>query len=443
MALRRVYADPAVAPVRRRELWAWCGFDFANSGYTTVVITAIFSAYFVATVAGDTEWATFAWTAALSVSYVLVMAMAPLLGLYADAHARKKALLVVTTTVCGLGTAALWTVGPGDVALALVLIIITNTAFGTGENLIAAFLPELAGEDGMGRLSGYGWSLGYFGAVLLLGACLWWVQGAEVRGSDTVTAVRDTMLVTGATVMLAALPTFLLLRERIVAAPRRFAVLWGESLLRWRGVLGGASDLPQLGRFLACIVAYQAGVGTVIAVAAIYAQQALGFTTAESITLILVVNITAALGAMAFGHLQDRIGHRNALALSLLGWLLAIGLLASSEARPVVWLAANIAGVCMGASQSAGRAMVGYLCPPSREAEVFGLWGLAVKGAMVLGPLAYGAISWMADGDHVVAMLATAGFFVVGLALLFRVDVARGRREALGAAGWAARRRDA
>jgi UMF1 family MFS transporter len=429
--LRRPYADASVPRVQRRELWAWAGFDFANSGYTTVVITAIFSAYFVGVVAGDAEWATFAWTSALSVSYVLVMAMAPLLGLYADAHARKKGLLMFTTAVCGLGTAALWTVGPGDVALALVLIVITNTAFGTGENLIAAFLPELADEDGMGRLSGYGWALGYFGAVLLLAACLWWVQGAEARGSSTSAAVRDTLLLTGATVILAAMPTFLLLRERVRAAPRAFATLWAESLQRWRGILGGASDLPQLGRFLACIVAYQAGVGTVIAVAAIYAQQALGFTTAESITLILAVNITAAVGAMAFGQLQDRIGHRNSLAIALVGWLIAIGLLAVSDARWVVWLAANLAGVCMGASQSAGRALVGYLCPPRREAEVFGLWGLAVKASMVLGPLAYGGISWLAGGRHTLAMLATSVFFIVGLVLLFRVDVQKGRREAL------------
>jgi UMF1 family MFS transporter len=433
-ALRRQYADADIAPVQRRELWAWAGFDFANSGYTTVVITAIFSAYFVGVVAGDAAWATFAWTAALSVSYVLVMTMAPLLGLYADAHARKKALLVVTTLVCSLGTAALWFCEPGDVALALLLIIITNTAFGTGENLIAAFLPELADEDGMGRLSGYGWALGYFGAVLLLAACLWWVQGAEGRGGTTGAALRDTMLLTGATVVLAALPTFLLLRERIRPSPRAFRTLWGESLQRWRGMVGGVSDLPQLGRFLACIVAYQAGVGTVIAVAAIYAQQALGFTTAESITLILAVNITAAVGALAFGQLQDRIGHRHALAISLAGWLLAIALLASSDARGVVWVAANLAGICMGASQSAGRALVGYLCPPSREAEVFGLWGLAVKASMVLGPLAYGGISWLAEGRHTLAMLATAGFFIVGLALLLRVDVAQGRREALGAA---------
>ncbi len=431
--LRRKYTDSSIPVVQRRELFAWAGFDFANSGYTTVVITAIFSAYFVAVIAADAPWATFAWTAALSVSYLLVMATAPLLGLYADAHARKKSLLMATTALCGAGTAALWFCGPGDVALALTLIIITNTAFGTGENLIAAFLPELASEDGMGRLSGYGWSLGYFGAVILLAACLWWVHGAEARGSDTGTAVRDTMLLTGAMVILAALPTFLLVRERNRATPRAFTMLWQESLLRWRRVLGGASDLPQLGRFLACIVAYQAGVGTVITVAAIYAQQALGFTTAESITLILAVNITAAVGAFAFGHLQDRIGHRNALAIALVGWLVAILLLSLSDARPVVWVAANIVGICMGASQSAGRAMVGYLCPPGREAEAFGLWGLAVKAAMVLGPLAYGVISWMAGGNHVIALIFTSTFFVIGLALLFRVDVARGRSEALAA----------
>ncbi len=428
--LRRVYDDARIPPVRRRELWAWAGFDFANSGYTTVVITAIFSAYFVGAVAGGAAWATFAWTAALSVSYLLVMASAPLLGLYADAFARKKACLALATGVCGLGTAALWWCGPGDVALALLLIVLTNTAFGTGENLIAAFLPELADDEGMGRLSGYGWAFGYVGAVVLLAACLAWIQTAEGRGSSPERAVRDTMLLTGGTVVLAALPTFLVLRERLRPRPRPFDALWQASLAHWRGMLAGTRDLPQLSRFLACIVAYQAGVGTVITVAAIYTRESLGFSTAESIQLILVVNITAALGAVAFGHLQDRVGHRAALAAALVGWLLSIGLLAGFEARPVVWVAANLAGACMGASQSAGRALVGLLCPPNREAEVFGLWGLAVKTSMVLGPLAYGLISWFAPGRHTTAMLATAVFFVVGLGLLFRVDVARGRAEA-------------
>lgn len=428
--IRRVYDDPAIPPVRRRELWAWAGYDFSNSSYTTVVITAVFNAYFVGTVAANASWATLAWTAALSVSYVIIMLSAPLLGVYADARAAKKPLLLACTVLCVLGTAGLALVGPGDVALALALLVISNVAFGSGENLIAAFLPELAHERGMGRLSGYGWALGYVGAVGLLGICLWWILGAEARGDGTADAVREAMLITASCMAMAALPTFLLLRERARPQP------W--PLTNWHDAFGQLRDgwiatrrLQDLRRFLFCLVAYQAGVGTVITVAAIYTAEALGFSTTESIQLILLVNITAAIGAAAFGHLQDRIGHRPTLAISLVGWLIAVALLAVSEARPVVWIAANIAGLCMGASQSAGRALVGWFCPLDREAEIFSLWGFATKAAMILGPLAYGAISWLSGGDHRRAILATAVFFVVGLVLLQRVDVARGRVAAL------------
>jgi UMF1 family MFS transporter len=143
--------------------------------------------------------------------------------------------------------------------------------------------------------------------------------------------------------------------------------------------------------------------------------------------LILVVNITAAVGAFLFGWLQDRLGHKPLLAIVLMGWMLAIGLFWFSESRSVVWLAANVAGLCMGASQSVGRALVGVLCPPAREAEIFGLWGLAVKLASILGPLSYGAVSWISGGDHRTAMLCTALFFVAGLVILTRIDVERGR----------------
>ncbi|MGB8634940.1 MAG: MFS transporter, partial [Rhodanobacteraceae bacterium] len=158
----------------------------------------------------------------------------------------------------------------------------------------------------------------------------------------------------------------------------------------------------------------------------------LGFDTADSIKLILVVNISAALGALAFGWIEDRIGHRATLALTLLGWLLAIALLWYSQTRTMVWLAANVAGVCLGASQSSGRALVGYLCPPRREAEVFGLWGLAVKLSSILGPLGYGLVEWLSGGNHRIAMLATSVYFIGGLLLLVRVDVQRGHALASG-----------
>lgn len=144
--------------VQPREVWAWAMYDFANSGYTTVVITAIFNAYFVAVIAGNAPWATFVWTLSLAVSYALIMFVAPLIGAYADAYAAKKKLLIVTTSGCVVFTALLFFAGPGSLWLAIPLIILSNFFYGSGENLIAAFLPELARERALGRISGWGWS---------------------------------------------------------------------------------------------------------------------------------------------------------------------------------------------------------------------------------------------------------------------------------------------
>ncbi len=425
---------PGVAVVQRREIGAWAMFDFANSGYTTVVITAIFNAWFVSGIAQGATWGTLAWTLSLSASYLIVLLSAPLLGAWADLRAGKRRLLLIASITCIVATFALGLCGPGDVALAIGLLLVSNIAYSVGENLIAAFLPELVNKEAMGKVSGWGWGLGYLGGLLVLGICLWWIQGAEARGSSTAEAVPQTLFITAVMFGLTALPTFLWVRERAVSIAVQGSV-WREAARRVRASLSGTRGLLDLRRLLVCITCFQAGVQTVIALAAIYTQQALGFTVQQSIQLILVVNITAALGALAFGQFQDRVGHRRTLAITLCGWLLAIGLLwagtlGAGEAGWLIWTAANLVGLCLGASQSAGRAMVGYLCPPQREAEIFGLWGLAVKLASILGPLSYGLVNWFSGGDHRLSILATAGFFVGGLLLLMRVDVARGRARA-------------
>jgi UMF1 family MFS transporter len=187
----------------------------------------------------------------------------------------------------------------------------------------------------------------------------------------------------------------------------------------------------DLRRFLLCILFYQAGVTAVVALAAIYAEQAMKFTTQQTIVLILVVNVTAAIGAFGFGYLQDAIGHVRAVALTLVGWIAMVSIAFFSETHFSFWIAANLAGLCMGSSQAAGRAIVGYLAPPARLAEFFGLWGLAVKAASIFGPLTYGVVTWMFGGNHRLAILAVGVYFVIGLALLAGIDVERGRRAAL------------
>jgi len=416
---------PLAQDVKLREVWAWSMYDFANSGYTTVVITAVFSAWFVGGVADKAPWATFAWTAALSVSYAAVLLSAPFVGAWADAHAAKKPLLMAATAGCVLFTAALWFTSPGAVWLALVLVALSNFFFATGENLIAAFLPELADSQAMGRVSGWGWSFGYLGGIASLGACLAYITWAQQQGQAAAQFVPAAMLITATIFALAAAPTFAFLRERAVPQPAQSSP-WSRVI----DTLHHAAQFRDLRRFLLCILFYQAGIQAVIALAAIYAQQAMGFTTAQTITLILVVNFTAAAGAFAFGYLQDRIGHVRAVALTLVGWIAMIAIAYLAEGAPAFWVAANIAGLCMGSSQAAGRAIVGYLAPPARLAEFFGLWGLAVKTASIFGPLTYGAVTWAFDGNHRLAMLAVGAYFVVGLVLLAGIDVERGRRAA-------------
>ncbi len=413
--------------VPRREVWAWAMYDFANSGYTTVVITAMFGAYFVAVVAGNTPWATFAWTLALSVSYALVMLTAPLVGAWADAHASKKKLLWLTTLGCVGFTAALYFAAPGALALAIAALVLSNYFFGTGENVIAAFLPELARPRALGRVSGWGWSLGYVGGLVSLGASLAYIGWAQEQGQGAAEFVPVAMLITAAIFLLASLPTLLMLRERAIPQPRH------TPRNAWRQVrytLGHLSQLPDLRRFLICTVLYQAGIQAVITLAAIYASQVFHFDTQQTILLVLVVNITAAIGAFSFGYVQDRIGHVRAIALTLIGWVVMVLTAWAAPGEGLFWLAANIAGLCMGASQSAGRAMVGLLAPPAHQAEFFGLWGLAVKFASIIGPLTYGIASWLTAGDHRQSLLITGAWFLAGLWVLRGIRADRGRRAA-------------
>ncbi len=417
--------------VRPTEVFAWAMYDFANSGYTTVVITAVFNAYFVAVIAGNAPWATFAWTAALSASYACILLTAPVLGAYADLRAAKKRLLALTTAGCVVATALLAVTGPGTLALAVALLVISNFCFGTGENLVAAFLPELARGEALGRVSGWGWSLGYLGGLLTLGLCLAYVTWAQGHGEQAQQFVPVTMLITAATFAAASLPTFLILRERARPVPP----VPGENVARaafarLAQTLRDAARYRDLARFLVCIVFYQAGIQTVIVLAAIYAEQALGFSTKDTITLILVVNLTAAVGAFTFGYIQDRLGHVRTVGLTLILWIATTLIAWVAKGPGPFWVAANLAGFCLGSSQSAGRALVGYLSPEDRRAEFFGLWGLAVKLSSIVGPITYGAISWVTEGNHRLAMLATGGFFVVGLLLLAGTDVPRGRRAA-------------
>ncbi|WP_108651838.1 MFS transporter [Dongshaea marina] len=423
------------APAGRRELFSWAMFDFANSGYTTVVMTAIFNAYFVGVIAASTQGAaTFLWTIAVGLSNLIVLISAPALGAIADQLAIKKRLLLATALGCILFTALLFFTGPGDVLLAMTLVILANVMFASGENLIAAFLPEICDKKMMGKVSGYGWGLGYFGGLLTLGICLGYIAWAEQHGLTAEQFVPGCMLIVALLFALSVIPTFLWLRERAQPSPGHIGVsLFMESLGRLRQTLHEAAHFKDLFRFLITLVIYQCGISTVIVLAAIYAQEVVGLNSQEIIILIMVVNVTAAIGAFFFGFIQDRLGSVRTLSITLLLWCLAVLIIYLSKQAIAVWVAGNLIGLAMGASQSAGRALIGLFTPVSRTAEFFGLWGASARLAAIIGPLSYGFINYMTDGDHQLSILSTLLFFMLGLVLLFTINEKRGMEAAKSA----------
>jgi MFS transporter, UMF1 family len=423
-----LFSQDALNPgVKKREVFGWAIYDFANSGYTTVVITAVYSAYFVGGIAQKAEWATYAWTLALSISYLIVMLTMPSLGAYADVRAAKKRLLMIATAGCVLSTLLLAFTGPGTVALAFCLIIVSNMFYSYGETLSAAFLPELARQEALGKVSGWGWSFGYFGGMLALGISLGYVLWAQGQGMAAQEFVPVTLVITAFIYGAAALVTFKLLNERAQPKPLAMHTSGLKGFFeQLKKTFAQAQRYQDFKALLLCAVFYQGGVMVAISIAAIYAEQVIGFKPQETMVLIFVLNLAAAAGAFGFGYFQDRVGHKLGLGITLVGWIATCIIAALTTTQGGFWYAAALAGVCMGSSQSAGRAMAGMFAPKAQLAEFYGLWGFATRLASIIGPLAYGAITWATGGNQRIAIASTAVLFAAGLVVLMRVDVARG-----------------
>ena len=408
--------------VRALEVWSWAMLDFANSGYTTVVLTAVFSAYFVGVIASGATWATLAWTSALSVSYLLVMLTLPKLAALADAHAGKRRLLFTSVLGCVFGTLLLSRAGAGDLWFAACALVLSNYCFSLGESAIASFLPELAQREALGRVSGWGWGLGYVGGLLSLGVALVIVTTGADRGFDASQTVPWVMIATAGLFLFATLPAWFLLKERTVATRQKTPSTFATLLRAWVEM---GSFFPEFRRLLLCIVSYQAGISVVITLAAVYAEQVMGFQMTQTIALIVAVNIAAGVGALFFGRVQDRLGHQLALRVTLIGWVITAVAAFLAVQEWLFWVAACLAGLCMGTSQSAGRAMVGMMAPAGRLATFYGLWTFSTQLAAAIGPLVYGLITWLSGGNQRLAMLCTAFFFMFALWVLSRLSLSR------------------
>ncbi len=410
-------------PDRRRQILSWCFFDFANSSFTTVVVTAVFSVWFASEkgICAGRDDGTWLWSLALLISNVLIILTAPVVGAIADQGGRKKPFLLLSYLACVFGTALLFFADRGDVALAMTLFIAANFAFASGENLVAGFLPELAEPEEMARVSSWGWGIGYLGG---LSALLLSLGVMELFEGDL--GIRATNLVVAGFFLLGGLPTFLFVKEKARGRPglRRAA---GRGISESLATLRNRRDLRDLFAFLLAALVLQIGVYGVIQFAGIYGNKLAALEQTEITTILMISQITAVAGALLAGAFTRRVGALRMVALTAIAWIVAGTTLIAAPNRIGFIVAAQLAGFAMGSSLSSIRAVVGLFAPRSRSGEIFGFWGLFGRVAAVLAPAGNALVLKLADGDLRAGILFFLACFAASILLLLRVNEQRGR----------------
>ena len=414
---------PPSEPVSTRERFAWCLFDFANSSFTTIIVTVAFSVYFVQIVvtedsplgAGEALWG-----AAYGVSMILIAFLSPVLGAMADHQAAKKQYLAAVTGLCILCTAGLYFVKAGDVVLALVLFGLANIGFELGYTFYNAFLVELADREEMGRLSGAGWGLGYLGGLFSLALAYPFVKGG--LATENLESYRQSFLGTALFFLIASVPTFLYLKERARPQPRTPNVsVWTVGFARVGSTFRAIRRYRELVVYLVAFLIYTDGINTVVVFSGIFAAQVLGFTPQDLIIYFLITQLTAGAGAYAFGILTDRIGAKRVIAMTLWVWIGIVAWAFAVRSVTEFYIIGLIAGAALGANQAASRTLLGLFTPVGRQAEFFGFFSLSGKLAATLGPILYGQIVlW--TGSQRVAVLSLAAFFLIGWLVLRLVN---------------------
>lgn len=423
MKLLPTRLNPFARLTNAREVWAWGMYDLANQSFQLIINTLLFGVYMSQVVAANPEDGTRFWSRMVAGAMLIVVVLSPFVGAMADARAWKKQLLAITGVLGGLGTALLALVSPGDLWLAVLIYIPAAVVIGLGENVLAAFLPELADRDNMGFVSALGWTMSYVGAIVLQLIVL---LATLVFGLKDSASWPPLFVFSGVWFLLGIVPSILMLKERAApVAPRVSIVRAGFE--RIISTWSHAFHYRQLLLFLAVFFVYSLGTQTVIYFSSIIAKD-LGFTASELFTMVLVLSLTAGAAAMALVKYQDRLGALFTVRAFLIIFAVTTAGMAVAAAvgagKPVFWALSLGIGLGIGGLGTASRAVVGLFTPVEKSAEFFGLWGMTYKLAGVVGPITFAEVS-IALGRGV-ALGVLAGFFAVGFILLAFVRESEG-----------------
>ena len=435
----------------RKELFGWAMFDFANSSYTTVIITVVFCIIFPRIIVGDGpeyRLGNLLWSTALSISYLIVLLTAPLFGAIMDYTGLKKKFLFGSYFLTVIATAALYFVGPGDIVLGMLLIILSNIGFSYSESFVSSFLPDLGPPEDLGKISGYAWGLGYFGGLISAAVVIFGLN-AGVYTMENFQNLRLVGPVTGLFFLIAAIPTFLWVKERTIPRPlsknENYITI---GLKRLKKTFLDIRDYKDLIILLASFFFAYAGLSIVIAFAFIYGDQIIKWSRSTQILMFVITQFTAAAGAFLFGIIQDRWKAKPAFIMTLVLWIVSVILiyevievtafvnsvtgLALQEAH-VFLVVGFIAGLGLGSTQSACRAMVGLFSPDTKSGEFFGLWSFTGRLSAIVGLMSLGLLQTLFGLQK--AILVCLVFFLMSLVIVLFVNEERGKMIAREHAG--------
>lgn len=433
MNLRRLY--PLDGFPLQRQLWSWISFDVANQSFTLIINTLLFSIFFSKVVVQNDAIDDRVWALTYGGSMLLTAILSPLAGAAADERCWKKRFLIGSGLMCGVFTCGLGFIQPGQIWLAVLLYVPANFAFSIGENFLASFLPGLAKQNEVGRVSGFSWACAYGAALLLLILTAGAMVVLKLESADS---WRPFFVFSGLWFFAFTIPTMLWLDEPRV--PR--VIHPGRSLLT-AGFIRLAETVRETARYrdLALLLAASLFYGTGMSVVVFFASKLAveyGFQQVDLVVFVAVITVSGIIGTIIPTLYQDKLGHRRSVLIFLAIWLAtALGFAfyahlyelharsgaAGSYPTWPLWVIGNLLGFGLGSLGSANRAFVSYLAPPNREAEVFGIWGLMWKlSAITTFPFA-----WVKDTMGTApALLVLAGFILAGLVLTLMIDESRG-----------------
>ena len=417
----------------QRATNAWCLYDWANSAFATVVLSAVLPVYFAAIApAGGITWfghslpATAFWSYTVAASMALVAVVAPGLGNLADRHAVKKPLLILFTILGACATMLLYTAGPGDHLLAAGLFLLGNAGFAAGNIFYNAFLPDLATGTAADRLSSKAYALGYLGGGLALALIFLLIQGHAWFGiADKGAATRCGFLITGLWWLGFALPAFRWLQEA-PPHPHIHRLQTPADYLRLARDLAG---YPDLLRFLLAFLLYNDGIQTIIGIAAIFASVELKLDTGIILGCYLMIQFLAMPATFLMSRLAGRWGAKRTVMATLTVFAAITIYAATMRSAVEFWILGAAVALVLGGSQALSRSLYAGLVPPPRSAEFFSFFAITSKFASVLGPLVFALLIDL-TGSNRLAILSLTVFFFAGLWLLAGVDMERGRQRA-------------